>query len=292
MLIKTNPLDLFIETHRKNIEMCLNTLVPGEECLEKKMYEAARYSLLGGGKRLRPLLCLSVVETFHGNITKALIPACALEFIHTYSLIHDDLPCMDDDDFRRGKPSLHKAYSEGLAVLTGDFLLTHAFGLLADVNLSAEMKIELISLLNKGAGGRGMIGGQVIDIENNDSLIDFPTLMEIHFKKTGCMFLTAIEFGSVISEVNEKERQVLRDFGNFIGMAYQIMDDLLDSIEEGSDQANDKKTCVTLIGKEKSIEMVKSFLNEAHKALKKLSVEAPLLENFIHLISDTNLNFG
>ncbi|MDN3506296.1 MAG: polyprenyl synthetase family protein [Simkaniaceae bacterium] len=182
--------------------------------------QAALYSL-EGGKRLRPLLCLAVLDLYDVEIEKGLYPAAALEMIHTYSLIHDDLPCMDDDDERRGKPSLHRAYSESLAVLTGDFLLTYGFETLANSrDLTDAEKVALTKTLATRSGAQGMIGGQVLDLEENSH-----GWQEMALKKTGALFSTALEFGAILAGV---ETHIFKGLGEHLGLAYQLLDDLSD----------------------------------------------------------------
>src|SRR3984885_15615355 len=215
----------FLTVQKELIDKHLDYLVP----VKDKLHEAARYSLLGTAKRIRPILTLATAEALHGTKNAALSPACALEMIHTYSLIHDDLPCMDNDDFRRGKPSLHKVFPEGHALLTGDFLLTHAFNVLANASyLSPEQRLTLIAILTSHAGGDGMVGGQVIDLQTNKELIKFDVLKIMHKMKTGGLITAALEFGAVIANASLQHREILREFGQNIGLAFQIIDDILD----------------------------------------------------------------
>lgn len=243
------------------------------------LFHAARYSLLGGGKRLRPVLALVVAETLGGSLEKALHPACALEMIHAYSLIHDDLPCMDDDDFRRGKPSLHRAYPEGHAVLTGDFLLTYAFEILANApGISAENKVKLVALLSRQAGGEGMIAGQVMDLEAEGKEIALDQLKLIHAKKTGALITAAIEFGGIVAGATATQQKILLRFGQEIGLAFQIRDDILDVIASkqkhgkvvGSDALNNKVTYVTALGLVKAKEALKDLEKTAVRTAQEL----------------------
>lgn len=207
----------------------LDRLVSERVCAHHSLYEAARYVLLSEGKRIRPLLTLAIATMLGGSCDKALQAACALEMIHTYSLIHDDLPCMDDDDFRRGKPTLHKIYNEGHAVLVGDFLLTFAFEILAEAPLlSAHQKVRLISILARAAGGEGMIGGQVLDLSQNTSV----SLAELHQRKTGALFTAAVQFGGVLADCSSEIFSLLTAFGEKIGFLFQVVDDVLDQEHE------------------------------------------------------------
>lgn len=193
----------YLASRGKLVEQQLDKLIPEKAVPYNSLFRAARYSLLIGSKRLRPILALATAETFGGDLESALSPACALEMIHKYSLIHDDLPCMDDDDFRSGHPSLHKVFPEGHAVLAGDFLLTQAFQILAeDPQLTSDKKVRLVSILARRSGGDGMIGGQVMDLEFEGIPIDLETLQFIHRNKTGAMITASIEFGGVLAGVS------------------------------------------------------------------------------------------
>lgn len=283
----------YLKTKSALIECRLATLIPQKQAPHFRLFDAARYSLLGGGKRIRPILALAVMETLGGDQEKALNAACALEMIHTYSLIHDDLPCMDDDDYRRGKPSLHKAFPEGHAVLTGDFLLTHAFEVLAnDIHLTDAQKVKLIAILAKHSGGEGMIGGQIMDLEAENHQIDLDTLRLIHNKKTGAMITASLEFGGVLSQASSADMAVLGQFGEEIGLAFQVIDDVLDVTESkqkhgkviASDLANNKSTYVSLLGLKESQEFAQTILESAEQKLKRLSVNSSLLVNLAKMI--------
>ena len=259
------------ETLQARIDERLNLLVPQKKGPHALLFEAARYSLLLPGKRLRPRLLLSVLEDHNIPLDKGMDAACAVEMIHTYSLIHDDLPCMDDDDLRRGKPTLHKVYGEGIATLAGDFLLTHAFQTLA---LSPFPK-ELITIFAKGSGGDGMIGGQVIDLLSENKAIDHDVLMQMYLGKTAALFAAALEGGALLSDLSYKEQATYRHAGNYFGIAFQIFDDILDitSDEETlgkpilSDQKKRKANAASLFGLEKAQEMAETFLEKALSAL-------------------------
>lgn len=269
------------------VEERLEQLVAESHETYRSLYQAARYSLLAPGKRLRPILALATNEVLGGNEKAALSACCVLELVHTYSLIHDDLPAMDNDDFRRGKPSLHKAYNEGLAILAGDFLLTHAFQLLArDENIDNEQKVKLIGLLAEGAGGEGMIAGQVLDIEAQGKAVNIDFLQAIHRKKTGALIAVSVEFGAILAKGTENDLHALRQFGKEIGLAFQIADDIIDvtNSEEkhgkkiSSDVANKKITYVSLLGLEEARKQAKLHRENAIQALDGLSKDASLLK--------------
>lgn len=277
-----NDLVSYLQQLSALIEEHLETLIPQRKTPYNQLFEAARYSLLSGGKRLRPILTLTTTQMLGSDLSAALTPACAIEMVHAYSLIHDDLPCMDDDDFRRGKPSLHKAFPEGHAVLTGDYLLTYAFEILAShPSITSQQKTQLISTLAQRAGGHGMIGGQVMDLENEDRSLDLNGLTFIHQKKTGAMISAAVEFGGIMAQSSEQHLESLRTFGEKIGLAFQIIDDILDvtasHIKHGrgisTDVLNQKTTYVTLLGVEASHKHAQNLQEEAIAALSDLPVD-------------------
>lgn len=278
----------YIELQSKRVEQHLDTLVPMEEGPNRILFDAARYSLLGGGKRIRPILAIAITEMLHGDVEKVLTPACALEIIHTYSLIHDDLPAMDNDDFRRGKPSLHKHFTEGIAILTGDYLLTYAIDLLVnEASLEENVKLQLISILVRQCGSQGMIGGQIMDLCSSENSICLQTLKHLHLQKTAALLTAAIEFGAIISKAPSQETTLLRHFGENIGLAFQIIDDILDvtssfskrGSDSISDQKNFKTTYVSLLGLQKAREKADDHFQIAIQYLKKLSYDTSLVEN-------------
>lgn len=276
----------YLQAKSQLIEQQLDQLVPMHQGPHQHLFEAARYSLLGAGKRLRPIITLATTAMLGGDEEGALHPACALEIVHTYSLIHDDLPCMDDDDYRRGKLTVHKKYSEGHAVLTGDYLLTYAFEVLAAApQLSSSTKVKLISTLAQRIGGHGMIGGQVIDLACEGKKINLETLHLLHQHKTAALITAAVEFGGIISHASEEQRHRLRCFGENIGVAFQIIDDILDVTSShakhgrslSSDLVNEKSTYVSLLGLEQSKAYAQEFYNKAIQALDPLSSQSSLL---------------
>lgn len=236
------------------IEERLNELLThSNECT---LFEAARWVTLGGGKRLRPLLLIATVEALNGDLEAALTPACAIEMIHTYSMIHDDLPSMDNDDFRRGKLTLHKKYNEATAILTGDFLLTYAFEVLAKApNLTPKQSLELIQTLSFRAGGQGMVLGQLLDLEAKVN-VTLEELQRIHQKKTAELLTASLEMGAIIANAPHEMIEQLRSLGAEIGLAFQIIDDVIDVTESvnkhgkliSSDVINGKTTYVSLLG--------------------------------------------
>ncbi|MBK8572031.1 MAG: polyprenyl synthetase family protein [Geothrix sp.] len=222
-----------------------------------RLGEAVRYSLEAGGKRVRPVLCLLACEAVGGTAAQALPGALALEYVHTYSLIHDDLPAMDDDDLRRGRPTNHKVFGEGHAILAGDALLTEAFGVLATADLDPVKRAEALALLAEGAGWRGMAGGQALDLEGERlEAYDLDHLRLIHRLKTGALLRTSLEIGAVLGGATSAERTALRAYGEAIGLAFQIQDDILDATatdadlgkRAGKDAGRGKITYPSLLG--------------------------------------------
>lgn len=271
---------------RERIEKHLSSLIPETQLPYDRLFKAARYALLGGGKRLRPLLALATSETLGTSSSMAINVACALEMVHAYSLIHDDLPCMDNDDFRRGKPTVHKAFDEAHAVLAGDYLLAQAFEVIAtDQSLSSDQKIALVSLLARKGGGEGMVAGQVLDIESEGKRLTQTELAQIHTLKTGAMITASIEFGCIIANASTADTQELRLFGDEIGLAFQIIDDVIDVAESvqkhgkniSSDAVNNKTTYVTLLGKEAAEKQAYNLLDKALKRLNSLPYDTTIL---------------
>ncbi|MDF2577541.1 MAG: crtE [Chlamydiales bacterium] len=270
--------------YRPLIEKRLEDLLPEQPGMpQNELFKAARYSAIeGGGKRLRPLMTLLTTEAFKGSYEKALTPACALEMIHVFSLIHDDLPGMDNDDFRRGKPTLHKLYKEGHAILTGDYLLNYAYEIIVnDGLLSTDQKLAIMKALTSYTGAEGMIGGQVIDLASEGQMIPYPLLMQMDLMKTAALFVAALEIGAVISGLTQKEISLLKEFGQAIGLAFQIVDDVLDAtdpkFEESSDNVKAKATYVSLLGLEEAKMYAEGLLSEAEKVLEKLSHDTAIL---------------
>ena len=244
-----------------------------EEEPQKKLFEAMRYSLLAGGKRLRPLLVMEFCRISGGDVVKAVPFAAAVEMIHTYSLIHDDLPCMDNDDFRRGRPTNHKVYGEATAVLAGDALLTAAFGFIASADLSAEARIQAVATLSECAGELGMVGGQVLDMEGESKECSFDDIIAIHTKKTAALIIAACSMGVLAAGGSKEKMEAAIQYGSFLGLAFQVRDDMLDQIGDsqklGKSVGTDgnKNTFVNLCGLEQCDEMVKMQTQFALQAL-------------------------
>jgi geranylgeranyl diphosphate synthase type II len=265
------------------------------ESLAKSML----YSLEAGGKRIRPLLLFAVIEAFGKDPEIGKDAAAAIEMVHTYSLIHDDLPSMDDDDLRRGKPTNHKVFGEATAILAGDALLTHSFNLLAEIRdeyASPNVKLNLISGLSKAAGASGMVGGQAADMEGEGKQLSIEQLEYIHINKTGKLLEYSILAGAEIAGASEEQKSVLSQFAYHIGLAFQIRDDILDleGSEEligkpvGSDTENEKSTYPALLGLEGAKETLEAHLSKAKAALASMKLEVTVLSEIADLIGLRN----
>lgn len=271
------------------IEKTLDEYIPVK--YPEEIYESMRYSVLAGGKRLRPVICLETCKIFGGNIENALPIACAIEMLHVQSLIHDDLPCMDNDDFRRGKPSNHKAFSESTAVLAGDALISYAIQTIIEKskNLSADKKLKLIELFTRAAGVEGIIGGQVVDIQSEGKKIDGETLEYIHTHKTADMFRFALKAGGVVAGVSDEILTALDDFGLKLGFAFQICDDILDETSTfaemgktlGKDEVEEKSTYTRLYGLKNAECKVNCLLDECYDILNKHNIKSKILDDII-----------
>lgn len=260
---------------RELIESFLKRYMENKEGVPGKIQKAMEYSLFAGGKRLRPILTLAGCEICGGKPLQAAPFACAVEMIHTYSLIHDDLPAMDNDDYRRGKPTNHKVFGEGIAVLAGDGLLNCAFELMLGVTPFDERCLRAARLIAEAGGREGMIGGQVLDLENEGKEMSLGDLKEMHKKKTGALICASLLSGALIGGCSGKELSSLRGFGENLGLAFQIQDDILDVIGErevlgkdtGSDASKNKPTYVSIIGLDESRKMLESLTAEAKNCI-------------------------
>jgi geranylgeranyl diphosphate synthase type II len=254
------PPDFFPADHSL-VEAALERLLPPESTPPQTIHRAMRYSVFAGGKRIRPILCLEAARIFTENIEGAIHAGCALEFIHTYSLIHDDLPALDNDDLRRGKPTNHKVFGEAMAILAGDGLLTLAFESLAKAPIEASRRVRLIAEIGAAAGTvNGMVGGQVADVEAEGKAVDAATLEYIHRAKTASLIRGSIVAGAIAGGASDADIERLRKFGDLVGWAFQVVDDILDVEESsvalgktaGKDQKQQKATYPALYGLEKS----------------------------------------
>ncbi|WP_186670550.1 polyprenyl synthetase family protein [Sporosarcina sp. BP05] len=287
-----NELQRFITEKLPIIDAKLNSLL-GDANVSETLKSSMVYSINAGGKRIRPLLVLATIDDLGVESEDALTVACAAELLHTYSLIHDDLPCMDDDDFRRGKPTNHIVYGEGVAVLAGDALQTLAFGSLTHLSeTSAEDTLRIIRLLANASGAAGMVGGQMLDIEGETKKLSLPELETIHINKTGALLSFCIGAGAILAGLNEEKSAKLENFAYHIGLAFQIQDDILDitsTTEElgktvGSDAISEKSTYPSLLGLEGASARLAEHHQSAKDSLMFLETERPLLGLFADYI--------
>lgn len=270
--------DLHKRQMSKDIELVedvLKSYLPYEESIkrQKRVVEAMRYSLEAGGKRIRPVLVMEFCRLLGGKPENALSSAAALEMIHTFSLIHDDLPAMDNDDYRRGRKSCHKEFDEATAILAGDALSIHAFSVIArDENLSFDKRVKLIDILSETSGYKGMIGGQIIDMENeNSNDVDIENLRAMCAGKTGALIRAACCMGCIVAGADDETISKADRYGSCVGLAFQIIDDILDVISTtevlgkpvGSDEASNKTTFVTLMGVDKAENLAAQLTEEA-----------------------------
>ncbi len=273
----------YLQARRLIVEEALEAALPEEEGVEARIVEAMRYSLFAGGKRLRPILCLAAAEAVGGEIKAALPAACALEMIHTYSLIHDDLPAMDDDDLRRGKPTSHKVFGEAIAILAGDGLLTEAFVMLSDCNiLLSERAVQLVGVIARAASYRGMVGGQVVDMLSQNKPADLKTVQQMHSRKTAALISAAAESGALAGGGTDDQVAALAKYGRAVGLAFQIADDILDIEGDtellgkttGADLARGKVTYPAAAGLERSREAARDLVNDAITELERFDERA------------------
>ncbi|MFC7684760.1 polyprenyl synthetase family protein [Ureibacillus sp. GCM10028918] len=292
----TNQLKQFIDDNLTRIEAELYDLVERINAPEI-LKESMLYSLKAGGKRIRPLFVLAVCDLFHNKQQEALTVGAAVEMIHTYSLIHDDLPSMDNDDMRRGKPTNHVVFGEALATLAGDALNTLSFGVLSRMeNVDPHKKVELINLLSIASGAEGMVGGQILDIDGESRRLNLPELENVHINKTGAILRFSIESGAVLSDATMDERKALVEYAHHIGLAFQIQDDILDIVgtsEElgktaGKDVESQKSTYPALLSLEGAKAKLEEHYGLAVSALEKIEKNTSLLEEFASYIVKRN----
>ena len=286
-------LQKFIAEKKIFIEEALEKYIC-DDCNTPVLYEAMAYSMFAGGKRLRPILAVMSCELFGGSVDEIMPFACSIELIHTYSLIHDDLPAMDNDDFRRGKPTNHKVYGDGFAILAGDALLNKAYEILFDIILSNK-KPEYIKAAQKiaqAAGVVGMIGGQAMDLFYENKEITLDRLKEIHDRKTGALLKVSLTAGALVAGARDEDVEKINEFGYLIGRAFQITDDVLDvkgfkdklGKSIGKDKAFDKATYVKYYGVEKSMEIASDMINKAKEIISIYEVRGKLLKELADYI--------
>jgi geranylgeranyl diphosphate synthase type II len=283
-------LKTYLTARQAEINNALQERLPADASASQRIWQAMTYSLMAGGKRIRPILCLAACEALSGDYAHAMVPAIAIEMIHTYSLIHDDLPAMDNDDLRRGNPTCHKKFDEATAILAGDALLTHAFYLLAgpeDLKPSeAATRLSLIRMIAKGSGIQGMIAGQMHDIEAEGKELDWKKLEQLHTLKTGALIEASVLSGALLGGAEGQAMEALSRYARNIGLAFQVADDIL-NVEgdpkimgkaKGTDQGRNKSTYPSILGLEKSRKFAKELVDEAMMALDRFDEKAmPLL---------------
>ena len=288
-------LKTYLETSKQSIEQWLSTVLHSPIPEYKRLYEAMNYSLLQGGKRIRPILTKAVLDAMKVDASLYKEFLCALECIHTYSLIHDDLPAMDNDDYRRGNLTNHKVYGDGMAILAGDGLLTYAFQLCSEnTTASAEQKIKAIQCLATAAGPEGMVGGQAFDLLSEGKHIPLEELKILHSGKTGALFNAAIELGLILSNADQAKYATYMTYANCLGLLFQITDDILDvtgTIEElgktpGSDIRQDKSTYVSLLGLDEARNEAHAVAQKAHAALATIEDDTHILSAIIDYLMD------
>ncbi|MBD8070396.1 polyprenyl synthetase family protein [Bacillus sp. PS06] len=292
--MKIQEISHYLSLQKKNVEQALPLYI---ERLDAPhiLKDAMSYSLEAGGKRIRPLFLLSTLKAFRCDEQVGLPAACAIEMIHTYSLIHDDLPSMDNDDLRRGKPTNHIIFGEANAILAGDALLTYSFQLISEMSeehVSPETKLKLITELVKAAGAEGMVGGQVADIEGEGQKLTLSELEYIHNHKTGRLLAFSIKAAGIIANATTKQLEMLEGFAMHLGLAFQIRDDILDiegTVEAigkpvGSDESNHKNTYPSLLTIDGAKEKQEHHINQAMKILSELKIDTEVLEYLCDLV--------
>ncbi|MBR5486307.1 MAG: polyprenyl synthetase family protein [Oscillospiraceae bacterium] len=292
--MRTSEFNEKLKNYANITERELDRLVPDVLCDEKSVIKAMRYSLLGAGKRLRAALLLECCIAAGGSVEQALPFACAVEMVHAYSLIHDDLPCMDDDDLRRGKPSCHIAFGESTALLAGDALLTKAFSVIMSSNSRDEVKVKAAAFLAECAGEHGMIGGQILDLENEKNAPDSERLERTCLMKTAYLLKAAAVIGAMVGSADDEMIDRMGKYALNIGLAFQIFDDILDveGVEEkigkpvGSDKENHKITYVTLFSAEKAHEMAIERAELAKRELSCMNIQSSWLYELADMVVD------
>jgi geranylgeranyl diphosphate synthase, type II len=286
-------LPAFFEEDRAAVDAALNRLMPGENAQPPSIHRAMRYSVQAGGKRVRPILCLESARIFTAQVEPVLPIACALEFIHTYSLIHDDLPALDNDDLRRGKPTCHKKFGESTAILAGDALLTLAFETLANADIDPARRVAILSHVAASAGTvNGMVGGQVADLEAEGRSIQPADLEYIHRSKTAALIRASVVSGAIAGGADDQDAARLKRFGETIGWAFQVVDDILDVEESsaalgktaGKDAAQQKATYPSLYGLEKSRQFATELETRAMAEIESYGARAARLRELAELI--------
>ena len=283
----------WVRAHGQRTELALDNLLDATNANPARLHEAMRYAAQGGGKRIRPLLVYAAGALSDDSNPIALdAAAVAIECIHAYSLVHDDLPCMDDDDLRRGRPTVHKAFDEATALLVGDALQTRAFEILANAQCDADTRLAMIGALVSASGSRGMAGGQAIDLDSVGKKLDLAGLKQMHAMKTGALLSCSVQMGGIAAKLNPTQMQHLQNYSQALGLAFQIVDDVLDVTADsqtlgktpGKDAANDKPTYVTLMGLDYAQKAAKDLQETAIASLESFGPKAQALKDLALLV--------
>ena len=282
----------WLSNHSERAEAALDGLLDSAQTTPNRLHEAMRYAAQGGGKRIRPLLVYAAGSLGDAKAQALDAAAVAIECIHAYSLVHDDLPCMDDDDLRRGRPTVHKAFDEATALLVGDALQTRAFEVLANVECEADVRLRMISALAAASGSRGMAGGQAIDLESVGKKLDLVGLKQMHAMKTGALLSCAVELGGITAHLNDSQLAQLNQYSTALGLAFQIVDDVLDATADsqtlgktaGKDAAANKPTYVTLMGLDYAQQQAKALQASAIASLEDFGSKADALKDLALLV--------
>jgi geranylgeranyl diphosphate synthase type II len=283
-----------LEEGRKLTDAALERLLPAASVRPTSIHQAMRHSIFAGGKRIRPILCMEAGRAVAGSLPPGIEElGAALEMLHTYSLIHDDLPALDNDDLRRGRPTCHKVYGEAIAILAGDALQTQAYEVLSRLKCPAEGRVKIIEEIARGTGTvNGMIGGQVVDLEAERTKPDADTLEYIHRSKTAALITASVVTGGIYANANTTQVENLRRFGQAIGLAFQIVDDILDVTQTseqlgktaGKDAASEKATYPALFGLDESRKRAQTLLTDAYAAVESFGVEAGTLKDLARFL--------
>jgi len=289
----TNSFQSWMKETQANVEVALHQYLPSTSTAPQKLHEAMAYAVLDGGKRVRPLLVFAAGKLFDAPQELLSRAACAVEMIHAYSLVHDDMPCMDDDALRRGKPTVHKQYDEATALLVGDALQAQAFLVLSEAQACADHKLPMLQLLAKASGSIGMCGGQAIDLASVGVALNLPELEQMHRLKTGALLRASVLLGAMSGKpLSTDEVQALDRYSAAIGLAFQVVDDVLDATADsatlgktaGKDAADNKPTYVSLLGLEASRQLADQLCHDAHQALSAFGASAQYLHDLADLI--------
>lgn len=288
----------YLQTTKQEVEAYLETVLTSPNTEYAELYKAMNYSLMMGGKRIRPILTKAVMDSLGVDWTPYKDMVCAIELIHTYSLVHDDLPAMDNDDYRRGNLTNHRVFGDGLAILAGDGLLTEAFSLVASNRIATDKQIrEVILSLASGAGPAGMVGGQAFDLQSEGKILPLEELQILHKGKTGALFKTAVHIGLILGNASLDESKHYLSYADDLGLLFQITDDILDvtgTVEElgktpGSDQRQEKATYVSILGLNEAKQKALDVAERAKEALRKTKGNTEILEGIVdYLVHRTN----